>query len=280
MGIKTTVAHIAVMGGSLYDQPINILVDERTAPFAKGRSRGNLYILVELSGTGTEHDAITKQLLQAMRRTYYSQKGSVTAGLRQAVHQANEILLEENRNSLPGEQRSAGVSCAVLRGDDLFVAQAGPALMYVLHEGQESRYPDSSPWLDGFPPEDVDAAALGERRDLNVELYHSKVSSRDTVLLASSGLARNIAPAAWSRILSATPVQSLLESLRRQGGGFELSALVVRLVDAAADGGGAQPVVAQAGIHATARREAVPEKPAPGRGAAMPSAAGASICGA
>ncbi|NIV28293.1 MAG: hypothetical protein GWN58_01905, partial [Anaerolineae bacterium] len=83
MGTKTTVARIAVVGGSLYDQPNNILVDERTAPFAKGRSRGSLYILVELSGAGTEHDAIAKQMLQVMRQTYYSQKGSVTAGLRQ-----------------------------------------------------------------------------------------------------------------------------------------------------------------------------------------------------
>ena len=276
MGIKTTVAHIAVVGGSLYDQPNNILVDERTSPFAKGRSRGNLYVLVELSGAGTEHDAITKQMLQVMRRTYYGQKGSVTAGLRQAVYQANDMLLEENRNSLPGEQRAAGVSCAVLRGDDLFVAQVGPALMYLLHQGQESRYPDRSPWLDGFPPEDVDAAALGERHELNVDLYHSQISSGDTVLLASSGLARDIAPAAWPRILAETPVNSLLEDLRRQGGGFELSALVVRLADVAVDGGGAQPV-AEAGVPEMARREAVPERPEPGREVVIPSSVQAPI---
>ena len=60
MGTKTTVARMAVVGGSRYDQPNNILVDERTAPFAKGRSRGSLYILVELSGAGTEHDAIAE----------------------------------------------------------------------------------------------------------------------------------------------------------------------------------------------------------------------------
>ena len=272
MGTKTTIAHVAVVGGSLYDQPNNILVDERTGPFAKGRSRGNLYVLVELSGAGTDHDAITKQMLQIVQRTYYGQKGSVTAGLRQAVHQANEMLLEENRNSLPGEQRAAGVSCAVLRGDDLFVAQAGPALAYLLHQGRESRYPDRSPWLDGFPPEDVDAAALGERHELNVDLYHSQISAGDTILLASSGLARNIAPAAWPRILSETPVSSLLEDLRRQGGGFELSALVVRLADAAADGGGAQPV-ADAAMLETARRAAAPVGHEPGREVATPSSA-------
>ena len=261
MGTKTTVAGIAVVGGSQYDQPNNILVDERTAPFARGRSRGSLYILVELSGAGTEHDAIAKQMLQVMRQTYYSQRGSVTSGLRQAVYQANELLLEENRNTLPGEQRSAGVSCAVLRGDDLFVAQAGPALIYLLHQGQASRYPDRSPWLDGFPPEEVDAVALGERHELNVDLYHSQTSPGDTILFGSSGLARDIGPAAWPRILSATPVSALLQDLRRQGGGFELSALVLRLADAAVEEDRAQPVAGTAAIPMTA-----------GRGDASPSA--------
>jgi hypothetical protein len=262
MGTKTTVARMAVVGGSRYDQPNNILVDERTAPFAKGRSRGSLYILVELSGAGTEHDAISKQMLQVMRQTYYGQKGSVTAGLREAVYQANEMLLEENRNSLPGEQRSAGVSCVVLRGDDLFVAQAGPALIYLRHQGQQSRYPDRSPWLDGFPPEDADAVALGERHELNVDLYHSQIGPGDTLLLGSSGLARDIAPAAWSRILSETPPSALLEDLRRQGGGFELSALVVRLADAAVDEGGALPV-AEAAVLATAGQEVVASRREP-----------------
>jgi hypothetical protein len=268
MGTKTTVASIAVAGGSLYDQPNNILVDERTAPFAKGRSRGSLYVLLELSGAGTEHDAISKQMLQEMRRTYYSQRGSVTAGLREAVYQANEMLLQENRNSLPGEQRVAGVSCAVLRGDDLFVAQAGPALMYVLHEGQESRYPDRSPWLDGFPPEEVDAVALGTRREINVDLFHSQIGPGDTIFLGSSGLARDIAPAAWSRMLSQTPVSSLLEDLRRQGGGFELSALVVRLAEAGAHKAAAQPVV-QAGTDKSPRSEAAPAVRQPIPGAAV-----------
>ena len=254
MGTKTTVAGIAVVGGSLYDQPHNVLVDERIAPFARGRSRGSLYILVELSGAGTEHDAITKQVLQVMRQTYYGQRGSVTAGLRQAVYQANELLLEENRNSLPGEQRYAGVSCAVLRGNDLFIAQAGPALIYLLHQGQESRYPERSPWLDGFPPEEVDAVALGERHELNVDLYHSQTTPGDTILFGSSGLARDIAPAAWPRILSVTPVSALLQDLRRQGGGFELSALVIRLGDTAVDEGEGQPV-AGAAVPTTAGRK-------------------------
>jgi hypothetical protein len=254
MGTKTTVASIAVAGGSLYDQPNNILVDERTSPFARGRSRGNLYILLELSGIGTEHDAISRQILQAMRQTYYSQRGSITAGLREAVYQANEMLLQENRNSLPGEQRVAGVSCAVLRGEDLFMAQAGPSLIYVLNEGRESRYPDRSPWLDGFPPEEADAAALGERRELNIDLFHSQMSPGGTILLASSGLARDVAPAAWPRILFQAPVSTLLEDLRLQGGGFELSALVIRLIDPAADRDGVRPEV-QTGAQEDARKE-------------------------
>ena len=53
MSIKTTVGQVAMVGGDRYDQSSSILVDERTARFAQGRKRGNLYVLVEVSGQVT-----------------------------------------------------------------------------------------------------------------------------------------------------------------------------------------------------------------------------------
>jgi hypothetical protein len=63
---------------------------------------------------------------------------------------------------------------------------------------------------------------------------------------------------AWPKLLSETPVSALLQDLRRRGGGFELSALVVRLADAAADEAGALPVADAAVLTATGREVAAP----------------------
>jgi hypothetical protein len=229
MGVKTTVGQLALMGGGWYDQSANILVDEPGSFLGIGRERGNLYVVLEISGPAIGQDIVAGQLTQAVRRAYQGWRGSITAGLRQAVRTANELLLEENRNSLPGEQRLGGVSCAVLRDDDLFIAQLGPAAVYLLGEGEGTRFPDTSPWLDDIPPEEMDAARLGERHDANVDLFHSKVSLGDTVLMADSEMARCLAAEAWPDILAGNTVVDVLKDLMATSGGRDLSALVVRL---------------------------------------------------
>jgi hypothetical protein len=243
MGVKTTVAQVAVVGGGLYNQPDNILVAERVSPFGKGRGRGNLYILVELSGPDLGREVVARQIVQRMRQAYYGWRGSVTAGLRQAILGANELLLEENRNSLPGERRMGGVSCAVLRDDDLFMAQAGPTAIYLRREREVSRFPDRSPWLDGFPPEEMDASALGERRELNVDLFHSQIGTGDTLLLVNSEVAKEIHPESRPEVLAQTPVSAVVEKLYAVGGRREFSALAVRIGEEAAETVQVQPPV-------------------------------------
>jgi hypothetical protein len=266
MGVKTTVAQIAVVGGGLYDQPNNILVAEPTSPLARGRGRGNLYAVVELSGPAIGRDVIARQMIQAMHRAYYGWQGSVTAGLQKAIHEANDLLLDENRTSLPGERRKAGVSCIALRDDDLFIAQAGPTAIYLLHDGSVNRYPDVSPWLDGFPPEEMDAAALGERHDFHVDLFHQQAGEGDTLLVVESELACAIGPEIWPKLLAKAPANVVLEDLYAAGGGRELSALVVRLGEEAVEPVRIQPEV-WAGTRKRPSREPEPDKKGP-----MPSA--------
>jgi hypothetical protein len=235
MHIKTTVGQVALMGGGQYEQSSGILVDERGGRFGRGRSRGNLYLVLEVSGPVAGRDVIAKQLAQTMRDAYYAWRGSVTAGLQEAVREANNLIFEENRVSLPGEQRTAGVSCVVLRDDDMFVAQAGPTAVYLMQGEEVMRIPDVSPWLDHIPPEEMEAVALGERRDINVALFHTTVTESDTILLVNDALARLVPDANWPDILRQRPVESVLEEVLAAGRGSDLSALVVRLGDETAE---------------------------------------------
>lgn len=234
MGIKTAVGQVALAGGGLYEQPSNILVEEHTSPFSRGRGRGNLYVLLEVTGPELEREAITRALAQLIHHAYYRWRGSVTAGLREAIRQVNELLLDENRNSLPGERRTAGVSCLVLRNDDLFVAQAGPAAVYLLRSGEVDRFPDESPWLDGEAIDGVEVAALGERRDVHVDLFHSELRSGDTLLIVDSELASGMAASAWPDILTEPSVGDILQAVISRGRVRNLSALVIRLGEEAA----------------------------------------------
>ncbi len=231
MRIKTSVGQVALLGGGRNDRSSGILVEERASRIGRGRNLGNLYIVVEVSGPDREREAVTRQIAETIRDTYYGRRGSITAGLQQALHGANNLLFDENRNSLPVDRRTAGASCMVLRDGDLFVAQAGPAVVFLAHEGEVSRLPQVSPWLDGLPPEEMDAAPLGERRDPSISLFHAPVSEGDTVLLANCDLAHQIPSPDWSQVLALEPVEAVLEEVLAIREGHDLSALVVRLGD-------------------------------------------------
>jgi hypothetical protein len=227
MSLRTAVGQVAVVGGDPSERPSGVLVDERASRSAKARRRGNLYVLVELSGPALGRDLIARQLLETVRTAYYAWQGSVTAGLQQAIHEVNTALFNQNRDSLPGDQRTGGVSCAVLRDDDLFIAQAGPAAVYLAHDGQVTRFPDVSPWIDDRPSEDPDVAPLGARREVNVALFHTPMSDGDLILLVESTFVRSLPSSTLPHLLTNTPVEELPAALVASAKGSDLSALVV-----------------------------------------------------
>ncbi len=229
MRFGTAVGQMAMIGGHLYDRDAGILVEERASRFGRDSRRGSLYVLVELAGQAASRDIIAERMASAMRDVYYGQRHSVTAGLQQAIREANTLLFDENQHSVPGEQMTAGVSCAVLRDKDLFIAQAGPAALYVAHQQNVSRYPEVSPWLDDIVWEEADAAPLGTQRQVRVDLFHARLTTGDTILLVDSDLARRAPPEAWRDILIATPLEAALQGLLAMSAGSDLSSLIVRL---------------------------------------------------
>jgi len=234
MPIKTTVGQIASAGGRPLPRPDNTLVEERPPRLSRGRGRDRLYILAEVQGPAAERDTIGRRLLQTVRDAYYEGRGSVTAGLQQALQRANSLLFEENRNALPGERWTAALNCAVLRDDDLFIAQVGPAVAYLRGEKGVMRIPS-----EPLPPEEV--PPLGERRDPAINLFHHRVGVNDTLLLVDGNSARSISPQVWFTILSEHRVDDILHGLATAGQGNDLSALVVRLEGEPATAAGPSP---------------------------------------
>lgn len=240
--MKTTVGQVLVVGGHVYAEAPNVLLAERSARLAgsHSRERGQLYVLVEAPGRAPAGDTenLAGQIAGVIHQAYYSRPGSVTAGLQHAVREANRLLFEENRNSLPGERRTAGLCCAVLRDDDLFLAQAGPAAAFVVHDGQAARFPQVSSWLDNIPAEELDAAPLGDRSDTGVALYHAQLVPGDTVLLLDSAAARCLAgdeeESIWAALLAARQsggCRALLDALPDALPDCDLSAIAMAVGD-------------------------------------------------
>ncbi len=229
--METAVGQLNVVGGVRQEQAANTLAVEPRGLFARGKERGNLYVLVELIGQSAEGEDFGGQLVDIAQQEYYSTKGSVTAGLRSAIKAINAFLFEENVNSPRDARTTGGISCVVLRGDDLYVAQAGPAAVYLAGRDRLIRFPEDSPWLGEDVPvgEDDLSVPLGVRRVIEPTFYHHEVEPGQTIIVAGSALARLVSGSQIAQAAGAPDIEMALARLEALCGGRDLSALVVRL---------------------------------------------------
>jgi len=132
----------------------------------------DLHIIAEPSGP--KADDFGSQALEAIGRDFVKDTLSLTGGLLRALKNTNRVLLDWNRRSISRDQVSVGVSAAVVRGSVVYLAQVGPALVYLRKAGVLTR----------LVPQDHARVALGEG-EIEPELRRIELQPGD-VLIASS----------------------------------------------------------------------------------------------
>ncbi|HEY4690468.1 MAG TPA: hypothetical protein VIK33_14220 [Anaerolineae bacterium] len=189
-----------------------------TAPrrCARGRQDDALFVLVEGSGSAP----LATDLIQRIQQRYWQTPGSVTAGLRIAIEAGNDWLIERNL-SAPAAARM-GVSCAVLRGSEAFIAQAGPSCAYVAHQGKLERFPHGDGSSIGLPP-------LGIARAVETRFSHAELHPGDVLLLADTSLAARVPEEAVASAIVYVGVEAALNNLEHLIGSENLIALVAEV---------------------------------------------------
>jgi len=193
-----------------------------TAPrrSARGRQNDTLFILVDAGGSAS----LIQELIQRIQQTYWHTSGSVTAGLRAAIDAGNEWLVDNNRSALAAAR--AGVTCAVLRGPELFIAQTGPSCAYLAHQGRLERFPRSDA-AGSLPP-------LGVARAVEVRFSRADLHPGDTLLLADASLPARIPEEAIASSIVYVGVETALDNLERLVRDGNLSAMLIEVTAAAA----------------------------------------------
>ena len=181
----------------------------------RDRQNEKLFFLVNPTDAGTPR--LCRELHEVATQTYWATSGSVTAALRRAVSLANVYLFEHNLNADPNQRCYAGLSCAVLRDNDLFLLQAGPACACVLQGGR----------LQCFPLGER-LAHIGIRPVADVRLHHALASPGDTLLLTSCALLQKAGTEGLLRVLRRVEVESIKTGLEQLGKGADFAALIVR----------------------------------------------------
>lgn len=229
------VATVSVVDGIWQDQPDNVatFVEARLGELARGR--GNLYVCLDVSGDVEGRSEIERALIEVIRDTFASSRGSISFALSEALRAANAHLYESNRQVAREARRMAGVSAVILRGNDLYVAQAGPAVVYVEASEKFVRYPHESDWfVEDAPmiaPQGTASAPLGIRREFASDLAHASIGVGDVFVLATRGLTQLATTEELAIAFTERSAQEIARHLEEVGQDADITALVAELMD-------------------------------------------------
>jgi hypothetical protein len=162
--VEPTIGTLRVVGGTRADAAPCAAMLTPSPRAARGREGERLLILLDLTGPASPR--LYREMREVVAQAYWSTAGSITAALRQAAVAANRHLFRFNLHAAPSDRCYSGFTCTVIRGDDLFVLQAGPAQACVLHGRHR---------LECFSPgEELPPLGMGAMAD--VRLHHTFVA--------------------------------------------------------------------------------------------------------
>jgi hypothetical protein len=178
---QTTVEGISIVDGQRQPKAPNVRAVEPAPASPQAIAKGNLYVLLELGGDIAAQPAVYRLVLNAIQGAYYDAAGGITGGLTEAILAAHQALADYNAVH-PDEAQLGGVSCAALRGEELYLGVGGPAMVLV---GSADR-------IDQFPAELSSAMApLGAAEAPVMELFRTSVDAGARIVqLASEWVAR------------------------------------------------------------------------------------------
>ena len=204
--------------------------------------KGHLFILVEAQGQIPRLEVVEKQLVALARDAYYLASGGIAASLRRAVQVVNLWLFQQNNAASQNKHILAGLVAVVVRDDDLFLAQVGPAALFSAMNRFVYRYPETSDWLDSPQADqgEVGLPALGMYQYVDPLISHLQIKAGDIVIMTDGRLARQLSLADISQALRGQNVSAISQRLTHIIPQPHGSAMIIQVI--AADTPAKQPV--------------------------------------
>lgn len=187
---------------------------------ARGREELTLLLLLDLEESAPQH--IHQELRDLAQHTFWSATGSVTAALRQTVSAVNRHLFQHNLRVTPEDRLYGGLTCAALREEEAFIAQAGPAWAAILCAGSMEQITQKG------------SLHLGSAAYTDTRLSYFALAPEDRLIVASWQLGQAAPNEVFQRILAQASLDALAGGLEQIGAGLDCHALLAQWSAAAA----------------------------------------------
>lgn len=209
------VGEFTLLGGRRQSDMAHLAVLKPPRRAHADRHSETLFVFLDLGGGGA--GGLARAMVEHFTRTYWRCSGTVTSALRQAINAANAHMMDENRLLAINQRRRGGLVCAVLRNDNVYLAQAGPA-QALLAQGERAIQ------IPAVPREDV---PLGVSSGLDIRFFHHYLNAGDRLLLTGESWSATLSEDALANTLSLAGAEEIILELERWAGGDTVSALVI-----------------------------------------------------
>lgn len=168
---------------------------------ARGREKDRLILLLSLESGGSMPAENQQELLEKIAAVYFRTRGTVTRALKTIVEQLNERLIARNmRLQGKGLPSLAILNAAVIHGDAVYIAHAGPTHSIILTRESAADYGEESGASRG----------LGLSKTVSVRFYRTEVQPGDLAILCPRP------PSIWTPGNLAGSPELTLDQLRRR----------------------------------------------------------------
>jgi hypothetical protein len=174
---EADVALIHIAGGSSRTTPPpGSIAQAAPRRAARGRSDDLLFLNVSLHPDHTVAPGLTAHLSNLGADAYYGTPGSVTLGLRETATVINQHLLDANQSGMVSSKLQGRLVAGILRGDNFYIAQCGPAQVVLIRDDQVTR----------FTSDEAAQRVLGVTSVPYLRYHHLKVQEGDLLILAAT----------------------------------------------------------------------------------------------
>jgi serine/threonine protein phosphatase PrpC len=213
------------------------------------RQKGRLFIVADGMGGHQAGEVASKSAVQTVSHEYYADPDpNVAASLVRAVKKANALIHQRAQEAISQAGMGTTLIAAVVRGDELLLANVGDSRAYLLRNGSLKQVTRDHSFVEeqiragiltreearSHPQRNVITRALGAKPEVDVDTYGGTLTPGDTLLLCTDGLSEPVRDEDIARVLKRHAPQeavSRLIALANEGGGSDnVTALVVRAV--------------------------------------------------
>ena len=194
-----------------------LLICEAEDPLSMEARKGELFIIVESQQELARHRQPLQLVLRTVRKFFYENASfSVQSSLRRAIIAANQALYEYNMTQDQTRRVSFGMTCVVIKTQDVYVAQINPTQMYIFGDCQLRAIPSSVLWRTiHYTPTPVNVGSmLGSSLSVEPEFFRAMWTPGETLMLVTSNLAQVLDRDTVGRILRLVNPAKMVQALR------------------------------------------------------------------